>query len=607
MASSGAFETSAYSGVGDWPNRIRIEWSSTQNISSNTSTIHWKVKPMGGSGRRWCQFYNITIVLGGVTIANKRNLWGRADGQWSTTQYASDGSGGTPTSFSGSFTLTHDANGKRTLTGSAKCAIAGSVINSSLSGYSVALPTIARASSFSVSGNTMGSLITIKISPASSSASSSFTHTLTWKFGDKKTVTIASKTQNLSVQWTPDINLAKYIPDTTSASGTISCTTYNGKTKIGQKSMGLTLKVPSNIVPSIDSFVASIESTKPANCGLYVKNHSTVRWDVSASGAYGSTIKKCVISGQNLSYTSTKSSNSYSATSSTLTIAGKKTYKVTVTDSRGRTASKTSDITIEDYNPPAITSISSFRSDEKGNLNGSGEHITHQLTSSFYTLNRKNKIKIEVFSKESSEPTYSNSVTIKDDSNKTVSYTYTYPTDVSFSVNSTYDFQIVISDSVGKSATVYTHVGTKNVPLNISSNNNSVAIGGLAKTFSGNKGRFDCAWEAHFATAPITDSDRNLKHNIKDINIDVVDKLRPVQYNLINDDSDTTHYGFIAQDVEQAFLESGVSDKIGIVHYDENCKTQERINYALSYDEIIPLLVKKCQELQREIDRLKGE
>ena len=603
MASSGAFETSAYSGVGDWPNRIRIEWSSTQNISSNTSTIHWKVKPMGGSGRRWCQFYNITIVLGGVTIANKRNLWGRADGQWSTTQYTSDGHGGTPTSFSGSFTLTHDANGKRTLTGSAKCAIAGSVINSSLSGYSVALPTIARASSISVSGNTMGSPITIKIS----SASSSFTHTLDWKFGDETGTIDKPKTSKSSIEWEPPISLASQIPDATSGSGTISCTTYNGKTKIGQKSISFTLKVPSYIVPSISSFVASIASTKPANCGLYVKNHSTVQWDVSASGAYNSTIKKCVISGQNLSYTSTKSSNLYSATSSTLTIAGKKTYKVTVTDSRGRTASKTSDITIEDYNPPAITSISSFRSDEKGNLDGSGEHITHQLTSSFYTLNRKNKIKIEVFSKESSEPTYSNSVTIKDDSNKTVSYTYTYPTDVSFSVNSTYDFKIVISDSVGKSATVYTHVGTKNVPLNISSNNNSVAIGGLAKTFSGNNGRFDCAWEAHFATAPITDSDRNLKHNIKDINIDVVDKLRPVQYNLINDDSGTTHYGFIAQDVEQAFLESGVSDKIGIVHYDENCKTQERINYALSYDEIIPLLVKKCQELQREIDRLKGE
>ena len=60
--------------------------------------------------------------------------------------------------------------------------------------------------------------------------------------------------------------------------------------------------------------------------------------------------------------------------------------------------------------------------------------------------------------------------------------------------------------------------------------------------------------------------------------------------------------------MEQALLESGVTgDKMGIIHYDENYETQERTNYALSYDEIIPLLVKKCQELQREIDKLKGE
>ena len=590
-ASSGAFETSVYNAAGSkYPDRIRVEWSSSQSVENNTSTIYWTVKSAGGTGNSYSYVMAgpVTVNIADVTVFSRSDRFKMHVGE---------------TLGSGSFTLTHNTDGTKSFSAWAEAAIYTYAVSSTKYGYSVDLPQIPRASSISsVSGNTMDSQLTINISKASSS----FTHTLTWKFGNQ-TGTIASNTSSSSVTWTPPITLASQIPNATSGNGTIWCTTFNGGTNIGQKSINFTLQVPSNIVPSISSFVASIASTKPANCGLYVKNHSTVRWDVSASGAYGSTIKKCVISGQNLSYTSTQSSNSYSATSSTLTIAGKKTYKVTVTDSRGRTASKTSDITIEDYNPPAITSISSFRSDEKGNLDGSGEHITHQLTSSFYTLNGKNKIKIEVFRKESSEPTYSNSVIIKDNSNKTVSYTYTYPADVSFSVNSTYDFKIVISDSVGKSATVYTHVGTKNVPLNISSNNNSVAIGGLAKTFSGNNGRFDCAWEAHFATAPITDSDRNLKHNIKDINIDVVDKLRPVQYNLINDDSDTTHYGFIAQDVEQAFLESGVSDKIGIVHYDENCKTKERINYALSYDEIIPLLVKKCQELQREIDRLKGE
>lgn len=594
-ASSGAFETSVYNAAGSkYPDRIRVEWSSSQSVENNTSTIYWTVKSAGGTGNSYSYVMAgpVTVNIADVTVFSRSDRFEMHVGA---------------TLGSGSFTLTHNTDGTKSFSAWAEAAIYTYAVSSTKYGYSVDLPQIPRASSISVSGNTMGSQLTINISKASSS----FTHTLTWQFvnqtGTIQTVTIASNTSNSSVTWTPPITLASQIPNATSLNGTILCTTFNDGTNIGQKSINFTLQVPSNIVPSISSFVDSIASTKPANCGLYVKNHSVVQLDVSTDGVYGSTIQKCVISGQNLSYTSTSSSTSYSAKSSTLTVAGKKTYTVTVTDSRGRTASATKSITIVDYNPPAITSISSFRSNTDGSLNGSGEHVTHQLTSSFYTLNGNNNIKIEVFSKKSSDSTYSNSVIIKNDSSNTVSYTYTYPND-SFAVDSTYDFKIVISDSVGQSATVYTHVGTKNVPINISGDNNSVAIGGFAQTSSNNNGRFDCVWEAHFATAPITDSDRNLKHNIKDINIDVIDKLRPVQYNLINDESDTTHYGFIAQDVEQALLESGVtSDKMGIVHYDENYETQERTNYALSYDEIIPLLVKKCQELQQEIDKLKGE
>lgn len=590
-ASSGAFETSVYNAAGSkYPDRIRVEWSSSQSVENNTSTIYWTVKSAGGTGNSYSYVMAgpVTVNIADVTVFSRSDRFKMHVGE---------------TLGSGSFTLTHNTDGTKSFSAWAEAAIYTYAVSSTKYGYSVDLPQIPRASSISsVSGNTMGSQLTINISKASSS----FTHTLTWQFGNQ-TGTIASNTSSSSITWTPPITLASQIPNATSGNGTIWCTTFNGGTNIGQKSINFTLQVPSNIVPSISSFVASIVSTNPANCGLYVKNHSVVQWNVSTYGVYGSTIQKCVISGQNLSYTSTSSSTSYSAKSSTLTAAGKKTYTVTVTDSRGRTASATGRITIVDYNPPVITEISSFRSNANGSLNGSGEHVTHQLTSSFYTLNGKNNIKIEALSKKSSDSTYSNSVIIKNDSSNTVSYTYTYPND-SFAVDSTYDFKIVISDSVGQSTTVYTHVGTKNVPINISGDNNSVAIGGFAQTSSNNKGRFDCVWEAHFATAPITDSDKNLKHNIKDINIDVIDKLRPVQYNLINDESDTTHYGFIAQDVEQALLESGVtSDKMGIVHYDENYETQERTNYALSYDEIIPLLVKKCQELQREIDKLKGE
>lgn len=587
-ASSGAFETSVYD-VGDaFPNRIRVEWSSSQSVANNTSTIYWTVTSAGGYGGHWVMAGPITVSIAGVTVVSRADRF---------KMYVNQTLG------SGSFTLTHNSDGTQSFSAWAEAALYTYAISSTRYDYYIDLPQIPRASSISASGSTMDSPITIQISKAVSS----FAHTLVWYFGNKNG-TIVSQTSNSSVTWTPlSEQLASQIPNSESGTGTLTCITYNGNTEVGRKSINFTLKVPSNVRPSISAFTSSIVSTKPSGCGLYVKNNSTVQWAVSASGIYGSTIRKCVISGPNLSYTSTVSSRSYRATSATLTTCGTKTYTVTITDSRGRTATKTQSIYVSDYNPPVITSANSFRSDVNGTLNGSGEYVTHKLTSSFYTLNGKNNIKIEAFSKKSSDSTYSNSVIIKNDSSNTVNYTYTYPNS-SFKADTKYDFKIVISDSVGQYAIVYTHVGTKNLPINIASDNNSIAIGGFAQKSINNIGRFDCAWEAHFATAPITDSDRNLKHNIEDINIDIIDKLRPVQYNLINDTSDTTHYGFVAQDVEQALIDSGAgNDKMGLVYYDEDNETKERTNYALSYDEIIPLLVKKCQELQREIDILKGE
>lgn len=587
-ASSGAFETSVYD-VGDaFPNRIRVEWSSSQSVANNTSTIYWTVTSAGGYGGHWVMAGPITVSIAGVTVVSRADRFKMYVGQ---------------TLGSGSFTLTHNSDGTQSFSAWAEAALYTYAISSTRYDYYIDLPQIPRASSISASGSTMDSPITIQISKAVSS----FTHTLVWYFGNKNG-TIVSQTSNSSVTWTPlSEQLASQIPNSESGTGTLTCITYNGNTEVGRKSINFTLKVPSDVRPSISAFTSSIASTKPSGCGLYVKNNSTVQWAVSASGIYGSTIRKCVISGPNLSYTSTVSSRSYRATSATLTTCGTKIYTVTITDSRGRTATKTQSIYVSDYNPPVITSANSFRSDVNGTLNGSGEYVTHKLTSSFYTLNGKNNIKIEAFSKKSSDSTYSNSVIIKNDSSNTVNYTYTYPNS-SFKADTKYDFKIMISDGVGQYAIVYTHVGTKNLPINIASDNNSIAIGGFAQKSTNNIGRFDCAWEAHFTSAPQVDSDRNLKRDISDIDIDIIDDLKPVQYRLKNEDSDTIHYGFVAQDVEQALLQSKETEqKIGIVHYDEDMETKEKTNYSLAYDEIIPLLVKKCQELQREIDILKGE
>lgn len=588
MESSGAFETSVYNAAGSaYPDRIRVEWSSSQSIANNTSTIYWTVKSAGGTGSsyNYVMAGPVTVNIAGTTVYSRSDRFELHVGA---------------TLGSGSFTLTHKTDGYATLTGWAEAAIYTYAVSSTRYGYSVDLPQIPRASGVSVSGNTMGSPITVQISKAVSS----FTHTVTWAFGSRSG-TIASQTSNSSISWTPPLDLASQIPNATSGTGTIVCTTYNNGTSVGQKSINFTLVVPSYVCPAINSFVPSIASTRPSGCGMYVKNNSTVQWSANVSGTYGSTIRKCVINGPNLSYTSTASSTSYSATSSTLTTYGRKEYTITITDSRGRTATGLQSIEVIDYNAPVFTSCNSFRSNSDGTMNSSGTYVTHKITASFYTLSGKNNIKIVVSSREGKTGSYKNQVTIKNDSTNTISYTYTSASN-SFQVDKTYDFQFQIIDSVGQYAFEYTHIGTKNIPLNIAGDNSAVAIGGFAQTSQNNTGRFDCTWPAHFASAPIVDSDRNLKRNIKDIDIDIIDSLRPVQYKLGSENSDTIHYGFIAQDVEQVLYNTNLmAQKTGIVYYDEDKDTNKRSNYALAYDELIPLLVKKCQELQKEINKLK--
>ena len=85
----------------------------------------------------------------------------------------------------------------------------------------------------------------------------------------------------------------------------------------------------------------------------------------------------------------------------------------------------------------------------------------------------------------------------------------------------------------------------------------------------------------------------------------VEDNLKPIQYELIQSPDNKIHYGFVAQDVEATLSDAGVNpDEIGIIGHIQNHGKQE---YVLTYTEFIPLLTKKCQELQAETNMLKQE
>ena len=95
--------------------------------------------------------------------------------------------------------------------------------------------------------------------------------------------------------------------------------------------------------------------------------------------------------------------------------------------------------------------------------------------------------------------------------------------------------------------------------------------------------------------AIINPSDERLKENIEELSlssskIDHLLNLKPVKYNLKSDKNKQTHFGLVAQDVEQIYPE--------LVHHDN--KQYKSLNYI----EFIPILIEKMKKMQEQIDTL---
>ncbi len=95
-------------------------------------------------------------------------------------------------------------------------------------------------------------------------------------------------------------------------------------------------------------------------------------------------------------------------------------------------------------------------------------------------------------------------------------------------------------------------------------------------------------------------SDRRLKEDIKELDnnyIKVIDTINPVLFTYKKDKQ--KHIGFIAQDVEEAFIDENIETTM--------VKKNELGIYSLDYIQMIGVLWKVVQEQQKEINKLKGE
>lgn len=118
------------------------------------------------------------------------------------------------------------------------------------------------------------------------------------------------------------------------------------------------------------------------------------------------------------------------------------------------------------------------------------------------------------------------------------------------------------------------------------------------------------ATELMYAASPSAEiSDAKKKTNISyDLSrySKLLDALRPACYNLVDGTSGRTHLGLIAQDVEKALADNGISttDFGGLVMLPQ--EDGNGYDYYLRYSEFLPLLLAEVQKLKKEVEYLKS-
>lgn len=335
--------------------------------------------------------------------------------------------------FTKTLNIAHNADGTKTLATSAR--ITHDQFSSSSQSYSQDLTTIPRATTPTLSASSvdMGASITINMPRASSS----FDHTLTYSFGSASG-TIGSDLAT-SKAWTVPLSLASQIPNGTSGTCTITCRTYNGSTLIGTKTVSFTAKVPATVVPIISSVAVADTNTAYATQFVsLVQGKSKAKFAITASGAYGSTIKayKTVIEGK--TYTGA------TPTTSVLTGSGNVDASITVTDSRGRTASFTKTFYRIPYSAPSITEFEAVRTNAEGVEDYEGMNAKVSVAFSIASASNKNTSSYKIEYKKQSASTWE-----EVQSGTGYSLNTDIITDAVFDGNSAYDVRLTVTDYFG--------------------------------------------------------------------------------------------------------------------------------------------------------------
>lgn len=249
----------------------------------------------------------------------------------------------------GSITIPHNEDGSKSISIRARLTNVSNLGDIGWFSGTLNLSTIPRASTIrSVSTTELGKLVTVGIEKKVSE----FRHQILWKVNDSGWNDLGTG-HDSSVQFTVPIDYAARITNSDTGLLDVCVRTFQNGTQIGYDEFkrGIPIKVPASIVPTLEDITIIERTARLAEfmpTGNYVKGKSLMRVEaINAAGSHGSTIISTELTVDNLVVRA--ATGDFPANK-----AGNLEVTAKVTDSRGRTATKSKAIKVWDYYAPKI-------------------------------------------------------------------------------------------------------------------------------------------------------------------------------------------------------------------------------------------------------------
>lgn len=319
--------------------RLVLEVNETSaDITTNTSTISWQL---------WLE-RNITwafdlnneslaeVEINGQSVLSKYVSFDLRNRDWVTFGQ-------------GTMTISHNEDGTKSIPIWARLTNVADQGNINWFSGTVNLSNIPRSSGIkSVTETELGKPITIAIDKKVDE----FRHQVWWSVNGSDLIDLGTG-HDTSLQFTVPIDYANRITNSVTGALDVRVRTFRGTEQIGNDvyKRGIQIRVPSSIVPTLEDVTITERTAQLAEfipSGNFVKDKSVMRVETNgANGSYGSTIISTELTVDNLVVRAT--TGDFPANK-----AGNLEVTAKITDSRGRTATKSKTIKVWDYYAPRI-------------------------------------------------------------------------------------------------------------------------------------------------------------------------------------------------------------------------------------------------------------